>query len=89
MIVHCTVQILTTDDEIRFPWMSTGWTIAGFFWKAPPTARVEERTKFLAPAPWRPKADDDAATTDRIARDVLIFMVVVVVVFRKFNYLIL
>ena len=50
--------------------MSTGWTIAGFFWKAPPTARVEERTKFLAPAPWRPKADDDAATTDRIARDV-------------------
>jgi hypothetical protein len=53
--------------------MSTGWTIAGFFWKAP-AARVEERTKFLA-LPLRPNADDDAATTERIASDVLIFMV--------------
>ena len=76
MIVHCTVQILTTDDEIRFPWMSTGWTIAGFFWKAP-TARVVVRAKFLAP-PLRPNADDDAATTERTARDVLIFMVGIV-----------
>jgi len=61
--------------------MSTGWTIlALFFWKAPPTARVDERTKFLAP-PLRPNADDDAATTERIARDVLIFMVGLIVFF--------
>ena len=60
---------LTTLGEMMFPWISTGWTMAGF-WK-PATDRAD-RTRFLAP-PWRPKAEEDAAK--RVRRVAVTFMV--------------